>query len=427
MAVSCSSSLVEPGPAALGVDPHDRARRPRGVGGRAAQQGPHPGEQLGEPERLGDVVVGAGVEPDDGVDLVGAGGEDEDRDRRGPRRGSGGTPRGRRCPAARGRGPPGRGSRLAPSRAARPSLADVDVVALAPQRAGQRLGDGGVVLGQQHSGHERRSSGTYGARRVIDRARATPGARRFSAKAATPSRRSPEKAVARQQASSTSSPVARSTSAPSRIARLAWRSPTGEFAATGRPARAPGRARCRPARPRRRTPSARASAAGSRRAVKISSAARDQPTRRVEQLGAAAAGDDADATSGRPTTAAVTGDDEVAGQGDLEPAAEREAVDGGDRGHGQVEDPAVCRARHRPLLHQVGVGEAVALLEVGPDAERLRAGLGSARRSAPSRVGGDAGAWPRRGRRAMAVETAFMASGRSRTSSATWPAVVVPR
>ena len=43
-----------------------------------AQQRPHPGQQLGEPERLADVVVGARVEPDDEVDLVGARGEHED-------------------------------------------------------------------------------------------------------------------------------------------------------------------------------------------------------------------------------------------------------------------------------------------------------------------------------------------------------------
>ena len=49
------------------------------VSGREpAQQRPDPGQQLGEPERLADVVVGARVEADDEVDLVGARGEHED-------------------------------------------------------------------------------------------------------------------------------------------------------------------------------------------------------------------------------------------------------------------------------------------------------------------------------------------------------------
>ena len=40
---------------------------------------PHPGEQLLDPERLGDVVVGAGVEGGDLLDLLGAPGEHDDR------------------------------------------------------------------------------------------------------------------------------------------------------------------------------------------------------------------------------------------------------------------------------------------------------------------------------------------------------------
>ncbi len=50
-----------------------------GVGrGGAAQVGADAGEQLGEPERLDQVVVGAGVEAGDDVELLVAGGEDED-------------------------------------------------------------------------------------------------------------------------------------------------------------------------------------------------------------------------------------------------------------------------------------------------------------------------------------------------------------
>ena len=46
--------------------------------GGAAQVGAHAREQLGEPERLDQVVVGAGVEAGDDVELLVAGGEDED-------------------------------------------------------------------------------------------------------------------------------------------------------------------------------------------------------------------------------------------------------------------------------------------------------------------------------------------------------------
>jgi hypothetical protein len=40
--------------------------------------GADPGEQLGEPERLGQVVVGAGVQPDDHVDLLPPGRQHDD-------------------------------------------------------------------------------------------------------------------------------------------------------------------------------------------------------------------------------------------------------------------------------------------------------------------------------------------------------------
>ena len=72
--------VAHPGPVRLDVDPHAVGGGLLGrLGGAAPQQGPDPGEQFGEPEGLGDVVVGAGVEADDGVHLVGAGGQHEDR------------------------------------------------------------------------------------------------------------------------------------------------------------------------------------------------------------------------------------------------------------------------------------------------------------------------------------------------------------
>ncbi len=43
------------------------------------QSGADPRDEFGEPERLGDVVVGAGVEPDDHVHLLGACGQHDDR------------------------------------------------------------------------------------------------------------------------------------------------------------------------------------------------------------------------------------------------------------------------------------------------------------------------------------------------------------
>ena len=75
--VSWSSSPSSQARRGVRVDAHPlHHRRLRGA---TAQQRTHPGEQLGEPERLGDVVVRARVEPDHGVDLVGPGGQDQHR------------------------------------------------------------------------------------------------------------------------------------------------------------------------------------------------------------------------------------------------------------------------------------------------------------------------------------------------------------
>ena len=55
-----------------------------GLAARPADRGPDAGDELRDLERLLDVVVGAGLEPDDDVDRVGARGEHDDRDGRGP-------------------------------------------------------------------------------------------------------------------------------------------------------------------------------------------------------------------------------------------------------------------------------------------------------------------------------------------------------
>ena len=58
---------------------HDHALARRLMSGRAAQRRSDAGDQLGHPERLGDVVVGAGVEREHLRAFVVAGGEHDDR------------------------------------------------------------------------------------------------------------------------------------------------------------------------------------------------------------------------------------------------------------------------------------------------------------------------------------------------------------
>ena len=140
-------------PSAVGVDVEERVLLGlQRVDDAAAQQRPGPGEQLGEPEGLGDVVVGPCVEPHDGVDLVGPGREDEH----------------------------GHAAALLPEPAAHleavhlrepevehdqvglaqgalerglPVRAHLHLVALSAESTGERVGDRGVVLGEQHLGH----------------------------------------------------------------------------------------------------------------------------------------------------------------------------------------------------------------------------------------------------------------------------------
>ena len=114
--VRSSDRAVELGLAGGGVDGQraERARigprpAPAGAGGavRAAQHGLHAADELGDAERLRDVVVGAGLEADDLVELGVLRGEHQDV-RVAELRARGGRPRRRRCPAGRGRGRSGR-------------------------------------------------------------------------------------------------------------------------------------------------------------------------------------------------------------------------------------------------------------------------------------------------------------------------------
>lgn len=146
--------LAHPGPVRLDVDPDPVGGGLRGgFGGAAAQQGTDPGEELGEAEGLGDVVVGSGVQADHGVHLVGPRGQHEDRH---------GVAVGAQPPRDLQAVHPGQpqvehdqvDAALEPGvECGRAVLADLDLVTLSTQGTGQRLRDGCVVLGEQYTGH----------------------------------------------------------------------------------------------------------------------------------------------------------------------------------------------------------------------------------------------------------------------------------
>jgi hypothetical protein len=73
--------LADPGAVTARVDAHrpERDRGGRRVGGAAAQHGAHAQHQLADAERLDHVVVGADLEADDDVDLLGLGGHHDHR------------------------------------------------------------------------------------------------------------------------------------------------------------------------------------------------------------------------------------------------------------------------------------------------------------------------------------------------------------
>ncbi len=240
--------------------------------------------------------------------------------------------------------------------------------------------------------------------------------RRLSLNAATPSRRSAENAVARQAPSSTSRPADRLVSAPSRSARFALRTPTGEFAAICS-ASSSAAVRAVPAGTRRSTsPKRSASSTASRRPVKMRSAAREAPTLRTTSCVPPPPGMTPTVTSGKSDDGGVVSNNQIARQGQLEATAERVAGHGRDGGHREVR----ARRRTRP---------GSALVDASDRRRRRRCARDSHRHRTPARCSSS-------GRRsearhhassravaassiAMAVDRAFRASGRSSTISAT--------
>jgi hypothetical protein len=144
-------AFVAPCAARIGVHAHPARGQRRRLD--APHQRADSGEQFGEPERLGDVVVGAGIQALHGVELLGARREDQHGDAR-----------------ARLSDAP---ADLQPVEARQPHVEheqvvfaldsapgglgavgdDLDLVALAGERALERVGDPGVVLGEQQAGH----------------------------------------------------------------------------------------------------------------------------------------------------------------------------------------------------------------------------------------------------------------------------------
>ena len=114
---------------------------------------------------------------------------------------------------------------------------------------------------------------------------------------------------------------------PPSMARLAAASASGPAAAISRPARRGLRAARPPAPRRTRCPSACARAASMRRPVRISSLARGHATDRASRCVPPAPGMMPRRTSVQPQLGALGRDAEVAGQRQLQPAAERGAVD----------------------------------------------------------------------------------------------------
>ena len=178
--------------------------------------------------------------------------------------------------------------------------------------------------------------------------------------------------MARQAPSSTSSAAARSTPAPSRIARLAFRTATGEFRAIS--SAMPTAVADRLAGGDDAVDDAeRGGLLGVQAASGVDqlrgAGDADPPG---QQLGAAEPGDDPDGDLRQADHGGGVGDDQVAEQGELQPAAQGMPRHGGHDRNGDRQQRVSHAPVHDPLGTQLGVAVAVALLEVRPHAEGAR-------------------------------------------------------
>ena len=183
-----------------------------------------------------------------------------------------------------------------------------------------------------------------------------------------PSTRSAENAASAHAWPSIARPLGRSTSDPVRRARLAARRLTGDLAAIsagqlqrGGPGRAGGTRRSA-------SPAARLGgvdlAAGE---DQLGGAVEPDPPR--QQLGAAAAGDQAEPTSGSPKPRLLGGDDQVAAQRQLATPTEGVPSTAAIVGIGRFRTAPNAASNTRALRTEIIDIESCALLEIGTDAE----------------------------------------------------------
>ena len=145
--------------------------------GAAAKQRPQAGEQFGEPEGLGQVVVGACVEADDGVELVGAGSQHQ----HGQDRETLPQATANLQPVHTGQAeiqhnqvePAGCGGVQSFTERGGPVGDENDLISLAPQRALKRSGDRRIILGKEQLPHDRAA---YGAGGLLSRQRVSDAA-----------------------------------------------------------------------------------------------------------------------------------------------------------------------------------------------------------------------------------------------------------
>ena len=128
----------------------------------AAQDRADAGHQFARGERLGHVVVGTEFEPDDLVDLAVARGDDDDRDVRAL------TQRAAHLGAGQARQHQVEQHQVGAvaiedGQRVEAGAGDRDLVALAPQHVGQRVGERLLVLDDEHSGHQATVPLTIGA------------------------------------------------------------------------------------------------------------------------------------------------------------------------------------------------------------------------------------------------------------------------